>query len=347
MKISIVIMNSCLPQANENLNKVKESLEKNPKGLTIREVSNKVDLNRNSVAKYLEILTISGEVERRKIGPSKVYTLSEKVPLSAVLNYTDNCIVVLSDDMDILQVNQEFFDKFNLDKEDVVGVPIEEVDIPLFRRNKDDGSVYSFPQASILPEIQTALNEDKQEDVETSFEFGSKRFYLEIDMVPTTFQNGEAGLTLILKDITKRKKAEDECRKYRKRLQELVKKRSKEIKRTKERLSSLINASDDSIYMVDRDCRYVIVNEELVSRLSKGEGEIVGESFSKFHSEDETREFQKKIDEVFESGDTVKHMHSWEEPERQFLRTLSPVKDPSGDTKNVAVISKDITFLVD
>ncbi|MFP4116718.1 MAG: PAS domain-containing protein [Candidatus Aenigmatarchaeota archaeon] len=341
-------MNSKTPQKNKNLNEVKQVLEENPRGMTIQDISEEVDLNRNSVAKYLEILTISGEAEREKIGPAKVYSLSERVPLSAVLNYSDDCIAVLNTSMELVQANSKFFESFDLDEE-VIGKKVKEIDIPPFRTDEaGDDSMPSFPGESIIPELQSALVGDEERTVEISFEDDSKQCHMEVDMIPTTFQNGMTGFTLIFKDITERKEAERECEMYRQRLGDLVKERTKEIKKTKERLASLINASDDSIYMVDEDCRYILVNDEMTQRLGADENNIIGSKFEEFHGKDEVEEFKEKVQKVFETGETVKHRHSWQEPERHFLRTLSPVKNTDTDeVKNVAVVCKDITSLVD
>ena len=41
-------------------------------GLTITDIANKLKLNRNSTAKYLEMLLISGDVALNSYGPAKV-----------------------------------------------------------------------------------------------------------------------------------------------------------------------------------------------------------------------------------------------------------------------------------
>ncbi len=340
-------MNSSPLSKNENLSSIKQVLEENPRGMTIQDISKEIDLNRNSVAKYLEILTISGEAERKMIGPAKVYSLSEKVPLSAVLDYSDNCILVLNSSMELVQANDGFFERFGLDREKVLKKRIDEIDIPIFSKNEDDDEPLPvFPEESIVPDIQSALNSDNERNVEVVFDEESEKCYIEVSMIPTTFQNGRTGLTLICKDITERKRAVEESRMYRKRLEELVKDRTREIRKTKERLNSLINASDDSIYMVDGECRYTLVNDELTRRLGVDENELVGKKFVEFHGNEETEEFRNKVREVFEKGEDVRHMHSWDDPERRFLRTLSPIMDPdTGEVTNVVVVSKDITIL--
>jgi PAS domain S-box-containing protein len=60
-----------------NLSKIKNLLKKDPRGLNIREISEKLDINRNSVAKLLDILTAKEEVEFRIHGRSKIYYLAK------------------------------------------------------------------------------------------------------------------------------------------------------------------------------------------------------------------------------------------------------------------------------
>jgi PAS domain S-box-containing protein len=57
--------------------KIKNLLKKDQRGLNIREISEKLSLNRNSVAKVLDILTAKEEVEIRTHGRSKIYYLTK------------------------------------------------------------------------------------------------------------------------------------------------------------------------------------------------------------------------------------------------------------------------------
>ena len=61
----------------DTLSKIKNLLKKDRSGLNIREISEKLTLNRNSVAKLLDILTAKGEVEIRVRGRSKIYYLAK------------------------------------------------------------------------------------------------------------------------------------------------------------------------------------------------------------------------------------------------------------------------------
>jgi PAS domain S-box-containing protein len=61
----------------DNLSKIKNLLKKDQRGLNIREISEKLAINRNSVAKLLDVLTAKEEVEFRIHGRSKIYYLAK------------------------------------------------------------------------------------------------------------------------------------------------------------------------------------------------------------------------------------------------------------------------------
>jgi PAS domain S-box-containing protein len=115
-----------------------------------------------------------------------------------------------------------------------------------------------------------------------------------------------------------------------------------EQKQAEHRLYSIIDYADDSIYLLDNHCRYLMVNNEHVSRLGCSREEVLRKTFNDFHSPSETKDFTQKLTWVFEHGRPLKDEHcrdgSW------FLRTLSPVKDSiDAATSAVLVVSKDIT----
>ncbi len=107
---------------------------------------------------------------------------------------------------------------------------------------------------------------------------------------------------------------------------------------------SLLENTEDSIYIVDKNHNYLLVNQELLKRLGLPRDEIIGKSFDLLHNPEETEVFTEKIDWVFHQGTPTKEEHKSDKLGQWFLRTYSPIKDWSTKkTIAVAVVSKDIT----
>ncbi len=116
-------------------------------------------------------------------------------------------------------------------------------------------------------------------------------------------------------------------------------------KRAEEEYRSLVESTDDSVYLVDKNCRYLFMNEKHISRLGLSREEILGRPYDAFHSAEETKEFAEKVKRVFDTGISLQHEYK-EDEESWYLKTLSPVKDPeTGNVIAVTVVSKDITGL--
>jgi diguanylate cyclase (GGDEF)-like protein/PAS domain S-box-containing protein len=116
-----------------------------------------------------------------------------------------------------------------------------------------------------------------------------------------------------------------------------------ELKQSEEKFRSIVNSTDDSIYMVDRDYRYLFINNNHISRLGLPEGQYMNKAFSEFHSPEETRLFIKKIGKVFNTGNSFQYEFKSIRDDKYFLQTFSPVKNSNNEITAVNVISKEIT----
>ncbi len=126
----------------------------------------------------------------------------------------------------------------------------------------------------------------------------------------------------------------------------VVKRRAEEeLRKKEEKYRSLVESTDDSVYLVDMDCRYLFMNEKHLSRLGLTSDQFQGRAYGDFHSAGDAKRFADKINHTFETGTSVQH--EYRDSERKcYLKTLSPVRDPkTGMVTAVTVISKDITWL--
>jgi PAS domain S-box-containing protein len=119
--------------------------------------------------------------------------------------------------------------------------------------------------------------------------------------------------------------------------------RQTELLESEEKYRSLVESTDNSIYLVDKDYRYLFINKKHLKRLGISQDQCRGKSFGDFHSPDETKMFQEKVDTVFETGSSAQYEYQSLRDGSYFLQTYSPVLDLDRKIKAVTVISKDIT----
>jgi diguanylate cyclase (GGDEF)-like protein/PAS domain S-box-containing protein len=121
-----------------------------------------------------------------------------------------------------------------------------------------------------------------------------------------------------------------------------MKKAEEAFQESEEKYRSLVESTEDSIYLVDRNYNYLFMNKKHMSRLGLSDYEYLGRPFSDFHSPDEIEWFIEKAKIVLNTGNSIIHEHKNLRDGRYFLLTLSPVKKEERIIA-VTVVSKDIT----
>jgi len=176
----------------KELEKIKKIIKKK-KGTTVKEISEKIGINRNAVAKYLDVLQTAGEVKVKKFGRSKVYFPSHSAPISTfpltfMFDFSYELIVVVSNDMNIIEINTPLVKYLNLlKKEKIMGKPIKNLPIAKSCPKMTDDILKVLKNQEILED----KIEYKRKNSSTSDRFLVK-------FVPTTFDDGETGVTVIM-----------------------------------------------------------------------------------------------------------------------------------------------------
>jgi len=183
----------------QELAKIKTILKNNPKGMTVSDIAHEISINRNSVAKYLDILLISGHAEMITFGPAKVFFPSSRIPLSAMLNLTHEYIVLLDKELRFIQVSENLLKFLGMPRDTIIGHSIDSF----------THSIFQLPEMTI--NARHAL-EGKETGVEQNYPPDTKELSIYIKHIPTTFDDGEPGVTLIIEDITERKRTEEKMR---------------------------------------------------------------------------------------------------------------------------------------
>ncbi len=117
------------------------------------------------------------------------------------------------------------------------------------------------------------------------------------------------------------------------------------FRKSEEKYSSLVESSDDSIYLLDKDCRYLFINKKHLFRLGIYEDAYREKRYADFHTPEATKKFTEIVDKVIRTGKPVQLENKSERDGNYFLLTLSPVIGSKGNISAVTVVSKKITEL--
>jgi PAS domain S-box-containing protein len=184
---------------SEKVDRIKRILKWHPRGMTISDLASDMKMNRNLVAKYLDMLLVSGQVEMQIVGAAKVYFISRRVPISALLEYSKDPVIVTGSDRKILQVNEPVTALTGLARSDLLQKQPEEIDNPFMQlicasaRSRDPHAT-----GEQVDDLNCAIH-------------GEDRFF-RIKQVPSAFEDGSDGFTFIAEDVTAGKKYEEMLR---------------------------------------------------------------------------------------------------------------------------------------
>lgn len=181
-------------EEQDTVSRILRTLRLRPRGMTITEVARKVRLNRNSASKHLEVLRAAGQVDAAAIGNAKVYSIAQRVPLSSFLCFTSNMILVLDGAFRIVQINDRFLELAGVEKRAVIGLHIEDASLPIISEEGVLRTIREVGREQVRTEVSCRLDE--------------RDFFFGMQVIPTVFDDGERGCTVVLEDITGRKQYE-------------------------------------------------------------------------------------------------------------------------------------------
>lgn len=293
----------------KQLSEITKVLKTNPRGMTVTQISKEIDLNRNSVAKYLEVLLISGHVEMRSYGPAKVFFLSQRVPISAMLEFSSDYLLILDRDLKVIRINDKFLKLLDAEKENLIGQRIEDAPIPIFGTNE------------IASNLRAALN-GKQITKEIDYSIGETEYCFNAKIVPTTFEDGLPGVTVILENITERKRMEEALRK------------------SEQRYRLLLESISDGVYVLDNETKFVLVNDAGSQTMQMPRDELLGKELTDVLPEIKKTTFFKAFKRVIETGkpETVTDDFVFEDGHKGVFEVrIYPVQE------GILAISRDVT----
>ena len=168
---------------------IQQILRENPKGMTVSDISRKIKINRNSVAKYLDVMLISGMVDLVTFGPAKVFFPSKRIPITTMLNFTSDLIVVIDKDFQIVIINDSFLDLIKNKREEIIGQSI---------KNTILNKLFDFPE---IKKRTFDIIEGRDSLKIIDLNRDDQGINLNIKILPITFEDGKHGASLIIRFI--------------------------------------------------------------------------------------------------------------------------------------------------
>jgi|WetSurMetagenome_2_1015567.scaffolds.fasta_scaffold00010_78 PAS domain S-box-containing protein len=196
--------------SRKTVERIRDLLQQHPHGLSITNLAKIAGINRNTAGRYLDQLLLSGQVEMHHFGMAKLFRLSERLPVSAVLSISSEFVLQLDSSLRVIFINDPFLEFAGTTAKDIVGKNIEFTGIPsLFG---DDGSV-------LLVRFRAGVTGTEWWG-EVSLPEQRTIFFCRI--VPTVFNEGTKGVSVLFEDITSRKRDEEHIRQSEARLRSII-----------------------------------------------------------------------------------------------------------------------------
>ncbi len=151
-----------------------------------------------------------------------------------------------------------------------------------------------------------------------------RKIWVEVHEAPVVRNGKTVAIVGSLTDISERKKVEEFFHKY----------------------EFIVNASPDYMTLVDKDYRYVAVNNSYCDAHKKSREEILGRTVSNIWGKIVFNSVLKKNFDATFNGTTINYKTWFEFPNtgiRYFDVTHSPYRDSNGNITHVVAVSRDIT----
>ena len=181
-----------MQQYQKKIKEIQSILQKNQRGMTVSDIASEMKINRNSVAKYLEIMKISGHVEMITFGPAKVFFPIRRMPITYLFDHVSDYIILIDEHLRITHINDTFLKYLQESKDRIIGKPLPKT--PLF-----------FMDTATSLSINEAI-EGKGPMQFIDYFHEEEGLYFKIKIIPIKFDDGKNGAGLIIKNITHQKR---------------------------------------------------------------------------------------------------------------------------------------------
>ncbi|HEY3273775.1 MAG TPA: PAS domain S-box protein, partial [Methanocella sp.] len=341
-------MGSALDVNRKELATILAVLNESHRGMAITEISKSVGLNRHSVAKYMEVLVAAGKVDMRSFGRSKIFSISQRVSIAAMLSFSSDMIVTLDRDLRVRYINDRLLEFTGRTREQV------------FKKNVENFTSTLRTDPPLIPYITSAL-EGKEGSDDVFYQDGTSGYHFILKALPTVFEDGENGVTLILSDISARVEAEEALQKERGELEVRVKDRTAELeaemarrisyekalRESEEKYRNLVENINDMVWEVDENGRFTYVSNAARAILGYEPSDLIGMTIDPALSPADKEPVLKDTRNLLSQPQTyaLRDAHLFCKDGREVIIEASgtPVFGTNGKFKGYRGVTRDIT----
>ena len=289
---------------------IKDLLRKNPQGLSITDIVKAVNINRNTAGRYLENLLVSGQVELRRFGMAKIYRISQRVPLSAVLSISAESVIQLDSFLRIVFVNESFCSLAGTDSTNLVGKNIEYTPV---------GLVFDELFVKFIERIREGVTGNEWSG---EINLRSKGIIVFCRIAPTVFEDGRRGVSILLEDITGRKQGE------------------RALLESEATARALMNSPTDTVILMDTSGIILDLNETAALKFKKNRDDLLGTLADTLLPHEVAQSRRTLTTRVIEKKQAVRYE---DERDGRWYDTVAYPIIVNGEVTRIAMIARDIT----
>ncbi len=248
----------------------------------------------------------------------------------ALFDLVADSVFMVGQEGGIIAVNHREEQVLGYSETDVVGKPFMEVVLP--RHHEVTGR--------LINKIIQGESRVPTQEIEVFNRLGQS---LPVEMDLIRIEGGETLSVMVqLRDITERKRLEQQLQEYREELEVKVKERTREIEETKQYLENLLENANDVIYTLDTDQRFTYVNSK-VEIWGYRKEDLIGRPYlSLLSKRHRGRRLKSTLDIGAKQVYEVEVMSRTGEA-RAVMVSVSPLCDPEGGILGVLGIARDVT----
>lgn len=246
---------------------IKELLKRNPRGMSITEISSALHLHRNTAAKYLDTLKLRGDVDRKEIGTARNYFLVQRIPVSSLLPYWPAPLIICDLRLNTVMVTEGILSLLECSLDVMYGVPIDEIPISLFK----DPRIREICHNAVQGETRTHTFRATVR---------KKDLLLRIQGIPVVFDTGRDGAALAFFDETAHQST------------------SKELDLLKQQYAALQTGQREYIAHLDNKLRITYLNTPFAARTQRSGKQAEGIPFTSLFPAQILHEIEELLSEI-------------------------------------------------